>query len=63
MRRLVVVISPRRPGLEPGPVLVDFVGDSDTGTGFSSGTSAFPSQYHCTIAPSSIIHLPLTLYV
>ena len=27
LRRLVVGFSPRRPGIEPGPVFVDFVGD------------------------------------
>ena len=37
-------------------------GQSETVTGFSSGSAVFPSQYHSTIAPYSFIHLPPTLY-
>ena len=50
---LVAGLSPRRSGLDTGPVHVRIVMDSGIETGFSPTTAGFPCQNHSTNAPHS----------
>jgi hypothetical protein len=52
LRRLAAGLAPRRPAFDSGVSLCGICGgQSGTGTGFSSSTSVFPSQFHSTGAP------------